>query len=204
MDRWDRALRRVAWATLAGLALVAAGCGGRPVYASTVVEPPAPMPDVQLRTGGGRNFRVADLRGHPVALYVGYTHCPDVCPVTMSHLGAAFEQLPASLREDVKVVMITADPARDTPDDMTKYVHFFNDRFIGVSGDTATVLAALREWGISPECSTPSPDGAYTVTHPASVFILDRNGALRLRMPHDLDPAQMARDLTQVAREGKH
>ena len=200
--QWGTTARRfVLCVVMLGLLVVAAGCAAPQRFASQRVEPPAPLPAFQLVAEGNRPFQLSELKGHVVVVYVGYTHCPDICPFTMSHLAAARQQLPDVLKDDVKVVMITADPARDTPELMSKYVHYFDPTFIGVSGSTDQVLAALRQWGISPECSTPNADGGYTVSHPATSYVLNRDGLLRLQMPHALEPEQIARDLKTVANE---
>ena len=185
------------------LMLVASACAEPQRFASKRVDPPEPLPAFKLVAEGGKPFALNDLKGKVVVVYVGYTHCPDICPFTMGHLAAARELLPATLKDEVKVVMITADPARDTPELMAKYVRYFDPTFIGVSGSTDEVLGALRQWGISPECSTPNADGGYTVTHPATSYVLNRDGLLRLQMPHALEPEAIARDLKIVANEGK-
>ncbi len=204
MIRGALGLRRGALLMAVAISMaLAIGCAAPERVASKRVNPPAPLPAFQLVAEGNRPFQLSDLKGHVVVVYVGYTHCPDICPLTMGHLAAAHQQLPDVLKDDVKVVMITADPARDTPELMSQYVHYFDPSFIGVSGSTEQVLAALREWGISPECSTPNADGGYTVTHPATSYVLNRDGLLRLQMPHALEPEQIARDLKSVANERK-
>lgn len=185
------------------VATIAAGCRPAPEFKSSPVEPAAPLPAFRLIAEGGEPFQLSDLKGEVVVVYVGYTHCPDVCPLAMGHLAVARGLLPASVRDDVRVVMITADPARDTPELINQYVRYFDPTFVGVSGSTEEVLAALHQWGVHPECSTPNADGAYTVTHPSSSFVLNRDGLLRLRMPHDMAPEDIARDLTLVAKEGR-
>lgn len=203
---WLRFRTRACGLLAAGLMLLAsASCAApQPQFASRAVAPPAPLPDLSLVAQQGTPFRLSEFKGHVVVVYVGYTHCPDICPLTLGQLAAARQQLPDELRDEVKVVMITADPARDTPELMAQYVRYFDPTFIGVSGSTEQVLGALRLWDIEPECSTPNADGAYTVSHPATSFVLNREGLLRLRMSHDMDPAAIARDLTLVAHEGTH
>jgi len=190
---------------IAGALLAAAlstGCSRTPDFASAIVEPPKTLPAFELVADGGKPFRLADLQGQVVVVYAGYTHCPDVCPLTLGHLTVARGLLPAAVRDDVRVVMVTVDPDRDTPELINQYVHYFDPTFIGVSGSTDEVLATLHEWGVHPECSTPDANGAYTVSHPATLFILNRDGKLRLQMSHTLPPEDMARDLALVAKEG--
>ena len=185
------------------LLMGAAGCAAAPSSASKRVDPPASFPDFSLVAAQGQAFRLSELKGNVVVVYVGYTHCPDICPLMMGNLAAARRLLPESLKDDVKVVMITADPARDTPELVTQYVHHFDPTFIGVSGSTEQVLTALRQWGISPECGIRNADGGYTVSHPTTSYVLNREGLLRLQVPLGLEPAAIARDLKSVAKEGK-
>jgi protein SCO1/2 len=202
MARWARRLRSVGlWGGALAL-LLAVGCAEPERFASTRVDPPTPLPAFKL-VSDGKPFELSALKGDVVVVYVGYTHCPDICPFTMGHLAEARALLPSSLKDQVKVVMISADPARDTPELMTKYVHYFDPTFIGVSGGTQEVLAALKAWGITPEQGPKDSNGGYTVTHPATSYVLNREGLLRLQMPHALEPEAIARDLKIVANEGK-
>jgi len=201
--RWLRPGVGLLFAAVLMLGVAACGSNEPQGFASHEVNPPTALPEFQLIAEGNRPFTLSELKGKVVVVYVGYTHCPDLCPLTMGNLGIAKKQLPKSVRDDIAVVMITADPARDTPELISRYVHFFDPSFIGVSGSTDAVLAALQDWDISPECSPPKEDGSYTVSHPATSFILNREGKLRLQMPHGLEPDVIVHDLTQVAKEGK-
>lgn len=199
---------RLPWLLAAGALamLLASACGGSepPSYAATVIDPPAPVPDLSLIDHDGRPFTLGDLRGEVVVVYVGYTHCPDVCPTTLLSLASARKALPEDVRDDIRVVMVTADPDRDTPDILKRYVGYFDPTFIGVTGSHDEVLEALGGWGIEPVCGTPDENGNYAVTHPAVSFVLDREGRMRLRASHDLtqDIEVFANDLELVWREG--
>src|SRR5690606_35836375 len=135
--------------------------------ASTVIDPPAPVTDLSLIDHDGRPFTLDDLRGEVVVVYVGYTHCPDVCPTTLLSLANARRALPEKMQDDVRVVMVTADPDRDTPEILKRYVGYFDPTFIGVTGSHDEVLDALGGWGIAPVCGTPDENGNYAVSHPA-------------------------------------
>ncbi|MEX2228527.1 MAG: SCO family protein [Dehalococcoidia bacterium] len=202
-------LRRLGGAAIllfAAVIVTVMGCtdATSPAYRSEVVEPPGQMTDFDLVADDGQPFRIADLHGEVAVVYVGYTHCPDICPMTLANLAAARQLLPAEVREHVRVVMITADPARDTPELLSRYVGYFDPTFIGVSGDVDEVLDALHEWGIHPVCDPPAQDGSYAVSHPAISFIFNRSGLLRLKAPHELTPEQLASDLQLVWREGNN
>jgi protein SCO1 len=192
------------WITALVVVFVAVGCRTEEprAFVSEVVEPPGLMADFTLVAEDGAPFRLSDLRGEVVVVYAGYTHCPDICPTTLANLAAARRLLPDDIRDHVRVVMITVDPARDTPALLTRYVGYFDSTFIGVSGDEEQVLAALHEWGIHPVCDPPATDGSYAVSHPAISFIFNRDGLLRLQAGHELTPEMLASDLELVWREG--
>jgi protein SCO1/2 len=203
----QRVLRRFRIPALVGIAVIVAalvlGCReDAPTFASAVVEPPSRMPEVNLVAGDGQPFRLSDQQGKVVVVYVGYTFCPDLCPLAMSTLANAYDRLPAEVRDGVQVVMITADPARDTPEVMGKYVNYFDPAFTGVSGDPATVLETLASWGIHPERSATGTNGSYFVSHPTRMYVFNRDGLLRLQIAHDLEPESVASDLELVWREG--
>jgi len=198
-------VRRVALLLAVSVAAVAlAACGGpndglRDVspdeFASVPMDPPVWLPDWQLISHTGSPFQLSDLEGEVVVVYLGYTNCPDVCPMTLTNLAQAKRALPPEVREHFRVVMITVDPARDTPEVLARYMGFFDESFIGVSGDEETVLGALAEWGIDPVCSDPNEFGAYAVEHPSTAYLLNRYGQLRLLIPDGLDVNSLANDI---------
>lgn len=160
---------------------MATACASNERFASTVVS--APAPNFTLRTAGERTISLADLKGEVVVVYFGYTHCPDVCPTTMSTYAQAVARLPEGLRGNLRVVMVSVDPKRDTPEIMAKYVAHFSPGFIGLSGSQAEIDAVIADWNLSVECFEPSADGAYSVGHPASSYVLDKSGRKRLIVP---------------------
>ncbi|MBC2776641.1 SCO family protein [Parasphingopyxis marina] len=122
----------------------------------------------------GDAFGSAELRGRPFAIFFGFTHCPDVCPTTLSRL--------ASLRQEMgeggdafDIVFVTVDPARDTPGDMARYLSLFHTPIIGLTGSEAQIEAVKEEFGIYAE-QVPLGNGAYTVDHTATVFLMDEEG----------------------------
>lgn len=195
------------WIAASALAVLAAvtlvGCREEtPDFASAVADPPAAMPAFELVAEDGAPFRLADLEGQVAVVYVGYTFCPDMCPLTMSLLAEAVGLLPAEVKDGVQVVMLTADPERDTPERVGEYVAYFDPDFLGVSGDPDAVHEALASWGIHPEHGPVSANGGYAVSHPTRTYVFNREGLLRLYTPHDLPAQTVADDLELVWREG--
>ncbi|MGN6583731.1 MAG: SCO family protein [Rhizobiaceae bacterium] len=118
----------------------------------------------------------AAFRGHPSALFFGYTHCPEVCPTTLFELDAWLKKLGPEAK-DVKAYFITIDPERDTPKVMDQYVSNVSKRIIGISGDPAKVEAMAKSFGIYFRKIPGDNADDYTMDHTASILLLDRNGA---------------------------
>jgi protein SCO1/2 len=141
----------------------------------TVYDPAKPAPALQLTDQDGRPFDLTSLRGTPVFVYFGYTHCTDVCPTTLADVRAAIKQagLPA------KVVMVTVDPARDSPAWMKTYLDAYKAGFIGLTGTDAQIAATAAAWGVSYSAEPADSSGNYEMTHTTDVFLVDGAGILR-------------------------
>ena len=153
--------------------------------------------DFRLTGHDGKPRQLADFKGKAVALFFGYTQCPDVCPTTLSGMGAAMKLLGADA-ERVQVLFVTLDPERDTPQVQARYVTAFNSTFLGLSGDLATTAATAKEFRVFYQKQAQSPAGGYTIDHTAATFIFDPAGRLRLYVPHGAPPANIAADIKQL------
>lgn len=167
-------------------------------FASVLYEPAEPVPDFTLTGHDGEPFSLSDLGGDVVALYFGYTHCPDICPLTLNNFARAKALLPRELQDEFQVVMLTADPARDTPEVLASYVPFFDAAFIGVSGSQADVAAVLEDWRLYVEYGERDENGEYLVGHPAFTLLLDRDGNKVLKISHLLTVEQITADILAV------
>lgn len=172
-------------------------------------EPPSPPP-VQFQatdiTGApwGRDFRLidhtgktrtlADFRGKLVALFFGYTHCPDVCPTTLSDFAAAIRELGAE-GEKVQVVFVTVDPERDTQELLAKYVPSFNPGFIGAMAASGELPALAKDFKVVYQKSSVKSANRYLIDHSAGTYVFDTQGQLRLHIAYGTGPAAIAQDL---------
>lgn len=111
------------------------------------MSPVRPAPDFELIDQHGQPWRLADQRGKTVALFFGYTHCPDVCPQTMNILARAMDEL-GPQAEDVEVVLVTVDPERDTPEVLGQYVAGFHPAFVGLYGEDARIKEIADAYGV--------------------------------------------------------
>ena len=155
------------------------------------------LTDFKLTGADNRTLGLNELKGKWSFIFFGYTHCPDVCPLTLMVLGQAFkilEKNPAVFPE-VQGIFVSVDPKRDTPESLKEYVSYFNDRFIGVTGSTAELDDFSRQmsalYTIHPKEAGQS-DNAYLVTHNSTVFLVDPQGRLHGRFPPPQTPKEIA------------
>lgn len=120
--------------------------------AATVLDQPFEKPDLVLTDTHGKKYDFRkETAGRPTLIYFGYTHCPDICPLTMNNLAVAKKQLPKAEQDKLRVVFVTTDPQRDTPAELGKWLKGIDPQFVGLSGDFATIQAGARTLGISIE-----------------------------------------------------
>jgi protein SCO1/2 len=188
---------RASW--LAGVCvflLLIAGCRQSPPSFNSV--------DITGAQGYGTDFRLtdhtgkprtmADFRGKVVAIFFGFTFCPDVCPTTLSEMRQVMQQLgPAS--EKLQVLFITVDPKRDTPEVLSKYVSSFNPSFLGLYGDEAATSKVTKDFKIIARVVAGKTADSYTVDHTAGMLIFDAQGRLRLMAPYGLPVDKLAADI---------
>ncbi len=177
--------------------------------ASALFAPPPDVtmpnrPEFSLPATDGREHRMADFRGRVVALAVGYTSCPDVCPTTLVELKAAVESLPASRRRRVQVLFATLDPERDMPQLLMSYVDAFRPKggapILGLRGDAEQTAALVRQLHLVAE-KRPSTAMGYTLDHTAGVFLFDRCGTLVGFSPFGQPLVKLARDFATLVAE---
>ncbi|MGY4961547.1 SCO family protein [Streptomyces sp. 900105245] len=139
--------------------------------AATVLDQPFDKPDLVLTDTHGEKYDLrAETKSHPTLLYFGYTHCPDICPTTMSNIAVAKKALPKAEQNDLRVVFVTTDPDRDTPAELGKWLKGIDPAFVGLTGDFSTVQAGARSVGISIEPTTKDKNGKVVSVHGTQVI----------------------------------
>lgn len=151
-------------------------------------------PDFRLTDHNGKERTLADFRGKAVALFFGYTHCPDVCPTTLSDMANAVRALgPDGPR--VQVLFVTLDPKRDTPELLKNYVPAFNPTFLGLRGDVAATAKVTKDFKIYAAERLGKTPESYTVDHSAQTLVFDTQGRLRLLLAYGTPGDKIASDL---------
>jgi len=168
---------------------------GSPRLASGTWLPQAkPLPEFQLTDTSGRVFTRRELEGAPSLVFFGFTHCPDVCPTTLVKLAQIKKR--AAL-EPLRVLFVSVDPQRDTPQALGLYVHAFDPTFQGLTGDPAAIGALAASFGVAVN-RIELPGGDYTMDHSAVVFLTDARGRIAALFTPPFDVAAFAADLRRA------
>ena len=178
------------------LGLVLVACGEpklpSPFKASDVTSKYA-QADFHLFDAKGQARSLVDYRGKVVAIFFGYTHCPDVCPTTMADLAGVMDKLGKDA-DKVQVLFVTVDPERDTRDLLAQYPPAFYPTFIGLSGDAAATEQAAQAFGIRYQ-KQPTQSGSYTVDHSAGTYLISPSGKTVLLAPFAQRPEAVLQDI---------
>jgi protein SCO1/2 len=169
-------------------------------YQGVLIDPPALAPDISLVDQDGSPFHLDDQRGKFVLVFFGYTHCPDVCPITLSE----FKQVKAALGEragQVEFVFITVDPERDTPERIQGYLANFDPEFIGLTGTEQQLEEVWRAYGVYQERQDSGSAAGYLVDHSARTYLIDSQGQWRLNYPFGMGSEKMIRDVEHILKE---
>ena len=140
---------------------------------------------------------MADFRGKVVVIFFGYTHCPDVCPTTLSEMRQVMQMLGKDA-DRLQVLFVTVDPARDTPELLSKYVPSFNPTFLGLFGDTKATEKVAADFRIIYRVAAGKTPDSYTVDHTAASLVFDPQGRLRLFINYGLGADKIAPDIKRL------
>lgn len=150
-----------------------------------------------LTDHNGKLRSITDFKGMVVIMFFGYTHCPDVCPTTMSDLRQTMKLLGKDA-DQVQVLFITVDPDRDTQEVLAQFVPSFDKRFIGLRGSLQEVAENMGSYKIFASKVMSSADTHYTIDHSAGLYVFDKKGAARIYMSYGQKPADIAHDVKQL------
>lgn len=185
----------LALAGFAGLQLIRTQT---PAFHGTRYPDAPPAPTFALIDHEGNAASIDDFRGRPVLLFFGFTSCPDVCPLTLSRLSKLIENGGAQT-EDVEVLLVTVDPAADTPERLAEYVASFGDSVTGLTGSAEELTRVFAEYGVYAE-SRPGHTGEPTIVHTPVVFGIDRGGRIQVLIHPDQREEIVREDILTLAR----
>jgi len=170
----------------------------RRVQATVFPRDFARLPDVALRGRDGSFDLRGDTAGRWTLVYLGYTHCPDVCPTTLQAVASAFARLD---RLDVAVprmMFVSVDPRRDTARNTARYAHAFDSRFVGITGAPAALHRLSAALHLDFSVPADPANDRYTVQHTAGLALIDPDARLRAFFTAPVQPATLATDLRKI------
>jgi protein SCO1 len=173
--------------------------GAQAKYAGTAVSPPKPEPPLSLKDSLGHEVSLSDYQGKAVLVTFIYTHCPDTCPLIVSHLRVAQSQLGAQAN-DLQIVAVSTDPRGDTPSAVNKFLreHRMTGRMQYLIGSKAQLKPAWKAWSIQ---AKPAPGPKDRVGHSAIVYGISASGEVTTIYPGNFSPSQIVHDVPLLAAE---
>lgn len=142
---------------------------------AVVLDTPRKFSDFQLTDQNGNPFSLQNLEGKWTLIFFGFTHCPDVCPTILATAAKMYQGLSPKEREQLQIVLISLDPERDTPEQLAKYVPYFNPDFVGASGDKYVLLKLATELNVAFN-KVELENGDYTIDHSGNLILINPYG----------------------------
>jgi protein SCO1 len=203
-------MSRVIGAMLRILIVALVLLAGATVWMSNLrLNPPEPIIATELPTSRalpavaftdqlGRDFAVSDLEGRFSLMFFGFTNCPDICPLTMQTLANVETELSAKSIEQPRVILVSVDPARDSPERLQRYLANFSENFTGVTAPQYALQPLARTLGVTIEHHQHAGGEGYDVTHNSTIYVLgpDAEWIALFSAPHDA--ASIAADFVRL------
>ena len=158
-----------------GLGLMLTGCGKKQHWDLDYVATVLPNLKFDLTSDTGQKVTAKNYEGKVVVLYFGYTHCPDVCPLTMSHLAEAVKEL-GPQGKDVRILFVSVDPARDTLPVLHAYTQAFSPQAVGLTGTMEQIQDVAKRYHVAFDYGKKDKYGNYVVNHSAAIYIFSKSG----------------------------
>jgi len=186
---------------LASLASAQSGTRSGP-YRGGLITPPLPKPAFALTDTSGAPFDFwTRTEGSVTLLFFGYTYCPDQCPMHMANIGMALKKLPATIADQVKLVFVTTDPARDTPIVLRRWLDHFDKHFVGLTGSEAALASVQRAAGVPVAWRTEARSGAYSVAHANFIVAYTKDNLAHVIYPGGVGTDDWIHDLPLLVKE---
>jgi protein SCO1 len=207
--------RRAALVVLtAGLAALVVGCGGSSSssdptstttastanYSGATANPPKPAPALQLKNYNGKPVNIDSYRGKAVLVTFIYDHCPDICPLIVSNLHAAQNEMSAAERKQLQIIAVSVDPKGDTPQTVKKFLadHQMTGRMDYLIGSRPQLENVWADWNIKQK-DDPSNKNPDAVEHSALIYGISGTGDITTLYPANFKPDQIVHDVPKLA-----
>ncbi len=158
------------------------------------------LPDLSLTNQLGEAVPVNELKGKWSLLFFGYTFCPDICPTTLAQLRELKSKMPEEARNNLQVVLVSVDPNRDTPEQLKKYLGYFDPQFLGLTGELANIQKLANAVSI-PFIPADTSKENYTVDHSGNLVIIGPDGTQRGFIRAPLNNAKLATQIPELVKQ---
>ena len=176
--------------------------GSQPSFRGGLVTPPLAKPQFTLIDTSGVPFDFRrETQGYVTLLFFGYTHCPDECPLHMASIAMGLRQIPEVVRDRVKIVFVTTDPARDSPAVIRAWLDHFDPRFVGLTGDAATIDAAQRAARVPATSKILLANKNYQLAHASFVLAYTKDNMAHVIYPGGITARDWIHDLALLVSE---
>ena len=176
------------------------GCSSKSPEYSTVLTKPIKLDEFMLTADDDSVFSNQSLKDKWSLLFFGYTHCPDVCPLTLHQLAQANKELADKLESTPDIIMVSVDPDRDTSEILQKYVRSFGENVSGVTGKNEELDKLTNQLGIFYNANKHEGEN-YSVNHSAAVILINKNAEFHavFSAPHSIE--HFVSDLPLILKE---
>lgn len=169
---------------------------------ATLLPASDPLPDVALIDHNGNRVGAEVFNGRWDLVFFGFTHCPDICPLTLQVLADARRQMrEAGIKDLPRIVLVSVDPERDTPESLASYISHFGDDNLGITGTLPEIRKLTAALGIFFDKQMADESGNYGVDHSAVVLLMNPGGRLRALFSAPHEAANFVNDLPLIMSE---
>lgn len=168
--------------------LLVAGCSDPSWEAKDISGLMKPL-EFNLVDENGQEVEGSDFRGKVTVVFFGFTHCPDICPTTLARFSRIVDAIEPEQRDDLRVLFVSVDPARDDPQTLREYTDAFGPEFVGLTGDREALDELTRRYRVTYGYGDKNEAGDYDVSHSSALFAFRRDGGAQLLI-RDSDPTE--------------
>ena len=151
--------------------------------------------DFTLKSAAGP-LSLKDLRGSVILIFFGYTGCPTVCPISLATIANVYKRMSPTELQGTRALFISLDPERDNLELLERYTKYFHPNIIGLTDEISVLKKVAEKYGVKYK-KTLVPDSTlgYVISHSSDIIIVDRDGVLRMTVPHDIDADHLLKQL---------
>ena len=151
--------------------------------------------DFTLKSAAGP-LSLKDLRGSVILIFFGYTACPTVCPISLATIANVYTKMSRAGIQETRALFISLDPERDNLELLERYTKYFHPNIIGLTDEISVLKKVAEKYGVKYK-KTLVPDSTlgYVISHSSDIILVDRDGVLRMTVPHDIDADHLLKQL---------